>query len=477
MAVPLREEREWARKYPVPNSDPQDIVLTLWNYPVAKTDLTPEHRAALMKFLAGDFLEVKLSRRTETILYVTGHASDSGEAGANENLARDRAQKVARFLIGEGFPASQLNLDSRGSSEPIDSGSYGYAAARNRRVEVLRFDPPDEGILPPIGTDPPPTPDPDPEPGFKIPKALVPSSATIDIPIEFDLPPLRYPDVIIGGKIGGVLKLKVDDKGGGWGGGAVIKDGKLTAKFEKKLTDELKGKISFEPKSSEKAAVLKVGGEFKMFGNLDTTVGLQSKLPTFVYCEFTFEAARLPDIELGDVHVSMTLKPTLKLEIGPGPALVARAAPYAAAAGTTVAVVLGSVLFSALLIAGMAKVVDNAKQESLATTRLLAKRTGVAARVAWEVSAGANAGRGEVEFGNERGQWLNTLDAMGPSFDAGAKSVDALLRKGPRDELRAAWTTKYGAGSTQFEDVKNKILENMGPYQKGDETEDPASRL
>jgi len=302
----------------------------------------------------------------------------------------------------------------------------------------------------------------------------LPSSLTTDIPLDIELPPLRFPDVIIGGKIGGVLKVKVDDKGGGWGGGLAISNGNLTAKFEEKITNDLKAKISFEPKSGEKSAVLKVGSEIKLFGNLDTTVGMQSKLPTFVYCEFAFEAARLPDIELGDVHVSMTLKPTLKLEIGPGPALLAR---LGVTAGTAAGVAAGTLIFSALLIAATAKVVDNAKQESIATTKLLARRTGVAARVAWEVTAAANAGRGEVEFRAERVQWLNTLDGMGPSFDAGAESVNALLRKGDREALRAAWTTKYGAGSTQFADVKNKVLEVLGPYVKGDETEDPASRL
>jgi hypothetical protein len=216
-----------------------------------------------------------------------------------------------------------------------------------------------------------------------------------------------------------------------------------------------------------------VGGEIKI-GKMDTNIGLQTKLPTFVYCEFAFEAFRLPDIELGDVHVTMTLKPTLKIEIGPGPALLAR---VGVTAGTAAAVVTGTVLFSALLIAATAAVVNDAKEESIAYTKLLAKRAGVAARVAWEVSAGANPGTGEVEYGKERGKWANTLDKMGPSFDAGAEKVNSLLRKGKRDELRAAWTAKYGTGSTQFDDVQKRVFEAVGAYDKGDETEDPAARL
>ena len=370
MTIPVREELEWARKYPVPNSNAEDIVLSLWNYPVAKTDLMPEHRAALKKFLEGDFLHIKLAGTTDTILFVRGHASDSGEGQANEAFSRDRAQKVMRILVSEGFPSSQIRVEWAGAREPADTGSSGYAAARNRRVEVERFVPPVEEQLPPIGTDPPPR-EPDPEPGFRIPKGAAPSSLTIDIPLEFPLPPIKTSEVLIDGKIGGVLKLKVDDKGGGWGGGLAIKDGKLTPKFEKMILDDLKGKISFETKSPGKDAVLKVGGETRI-GAMDTTVGLQTKLPHFVYAEFSFEAFRLPDIELGDVHVTMTLKPVLKIDVGPGPAMLAR---LGITAGTAGAVVAGTVLGSALLIVGTAKAVDYAKEESIRYTKLLARRS------------------------------------------------------------------------------------------------------
>jgi hypothetical protein len=470
MAIPVREEQEWAQRYPVPNADElQDLRLTLWNYPVAKTDLAPEPGGGGRKFLTGDFLELQLSRRTETQLLVYGHASDSGEASANDQYSHDRAQKVARFLISEGFPASQIRVEGHGSSEPEDSGASGYAAARNRRVEVRRFVPskpekPQPSILP----EPP-----EQERDFRIPKSAQPSSVTIDIPLDIPLPPIKTPGIIIGGKIGGVLKLKVDDKGGGWGGGAAISNGKLTAKFESKITDDLKAKINFEPKSGGKEAVLKVGGEVKI-GQLDTTVGMQTKLPNFVYCEFSFEAFRLPDIELGDVHVTMTLKPTLKIDAGPGPALLAR---VGVSAGTAGAIAAGTVLFSALIIVACAKTVEYAKDEGVRTARLLARREGVAARIAWEVAAAANAGAGDVEFRDRRAEWARSLDGMGPAFDAGAELVNALLRKGPRDQMVADWTAKYGSTSKQFGDVQKAVLDAIKPYEDGPEDEDPTTRL
>jgi hypothetical protein len=468
MAIPVREEQEWARRYPVPIGTEEDILLTLWNYPVAKTDLSPEHRASLKKFLAGDFLQVALTRTTTSTIFVRGHASDSGEAPSNVALSRDRAQKVMRFLVSEGLPTSQIRVEWAGSSEPIDTGSSGYAASRNRRVEVVRFVPPvPEPELPPITTEPPPPP-PAPEPGFKIPTGAQPSSLTIDIPLDIPLPPIRTPEVLIGGKIGGVLKIKVDDKGGGWGGGLAISGGKLTAKFEKKVMDDVKAKISFEPQSVGKDAVLKVGSEVKI-GKLDTTVGLQTKLPNFVYCEFAFEAFRLPDIELGDVHVTMTMKPTLKIDAGPGPALLAR---VGVTAGTAGAVVAGTAVFSALIIVGMAKTVEYAKEDSIRYTMLLARRSGVAARVAWELLPD----QGEVNFLQRKQQWASTLDRMGPSFDQGVNLVNARLGRN-RDAIRAEWATKFASGTQDFTEIEKRVFDAVGRYEDGEPDEDPSSRL
>lgn len=468
MAIPVREEQEWARRYPVPHSRVEDILLSLWNYPVAKTDLTPEHRAALKKFLQGDFLKAYLAGETDTLLFVRGHASDSGEAGANIALSRERAQKVARFLISEGFPASQVRAEWAGSSEPQETGASGYAAARNRRVDVVRVVPPVEEPLPPIGEDPPP-PAPKPEPGFRIPKAAQPSSLTIDLPVDFKLPPIETAELVFAGKIGGTLKVKVDDRGGGWGGGLAIADGKLTAKFEEKLLDGLKGKINFTPPSGKDGAVLKVGGETHV-GTMDVNVGLQTRLPHFVYTEFSFEYIRMPDMEFGDVRVSMVFKPTLKIEIGPGPAMLERIGVTAGGAGVIAA---GTVIGTAVVIVGVAKVVDSAKQASLAHTRLIARRDGVAARVAFEIVGLA----AEQGFRERRVEWMRTVDAMAPSFDAGVESVNALLRHGDREKLRAEWTAKYASDSQDFREIQGRVLKAVGYQDKGDEGEDPAMRL
>lgn len=471
MAIPVREEQDWARHHPEPGVEVQDVVIMLWNYPVAKTDLAPKHRAALKDFLKSDFLELGLTRSTKTQLHVTGHASDTGEASANDTLSRDRARKVARFLVSEGFPSAQIRVQAQGSAQPLSSGSFsGLTASRNRRVEVLREVPPEpEKPRPPI--EPKPS-----RPSFVSPKSGQPSSLKIEWPLDIKLPPINTSLVVIEGTIGGVLEIKVDDKGGGWGSGPAISEGKLAVKFEEKIKSEivdLKSKISFEKKYGDEKAVLKVGGETRI-GQLDTTVGMQTKLPDFVYCEFKFELIQLPEIELGDVHVTMTLKPTLKISAGPGKALLARVGVSAGAAGGIVA---GTILFSALLMVATVATVEYAKEEGIRTARLLAKRDGVAARVAMEVAVAANEGAGDIEFRNRLAEWAKAPDDMVSAFNAGAKLVQDLLDKGPRDKIIAEWSAKHGSSSQQFGDVHKAVLAAIKPYEDGDVNEDPTTRL
>jgi hypothetical protein len=109
--------------------------------------------------------------------------------------------------------------------------------------------------------------------------------------------------------------------------------------------------------------------------------------------------------------------------------LLARLGLTAGGAGVVVA---GTVVGSALLIVGTAKTVEYAKEGSIRYTRLLARGSGVAARVAYEIVGGA----AEADFRQQRLEWTRTLDQMGPEFDAGVESVNVLLRKGDREKRR-----------------------------------------
>ena len=149
MATALQTEQVWAAQHPVPESTVQDMLLSLWNYPVAKSDLAPEHRAALDQFLGAALLGGS-ARPSKTEVYLTGHASGTGDDDANMTLSERRAKNVARYLLSRGVPQQQMRIDWVGASDPVDSGTSGLAAARNRRVDVLKFTPSEPEPRPPV---------------------------------------------------------------------------------------------------------------------------------------------------------------------------------------------------------------------------------------------------------------------------------------------------------------------------------------
>jgi len=151
----LAAEQDWARLHPVPEFTQEDMLLSLWNYPVGKADLAPEHRAALDQFLKEALQAAKLGGSavpSKTEIYITGHASNTGEKAANETLSRQRAENVASYLLSRGITQQQMRVDWASASDPADPGDSGFAAARNRRVDVLKYTPSETGEEPPADT-------------------------------------------------------------------------------------------------------------------------------------------------------------------------------------------------------------------------------------------------------------------------------------------------------------------------------------
>ena len=385
-------EKDWASTHPVPESSVSDNLLMLWNYPVAKSALSTVHKNAIQRFLEIEWRLVGPANASAE-LTVHGHASDTGDPKLNETLARDRAENVAQFLRAQGVRSKLIFVSSAGGAEPFDSGSSGLAFAKNRRVDVTKHTPAlPEPPLPPLdlgGTPEPPSPAP-PEPSPSGSVLQSPSSGTFEIPISQSLPPIKTSEVLIDSKLEGTLKVKVDDKGGGWGGAVVLKDGKLSAKLETEIRKGVMGKITFEPSGDGKPATLKVGVANKNWP-LKPEMGLQVN-PKFLYINFTLIDVPLPDILLGDVHISMTFTGKIKCEIGPGPAMLSRAARAAVITGEalvavaplalTTAAVGGAVGVAVLIIGGTAYAIQQAKEEGVRFSRLLAQRDGAGSRLA-----------------------------------------------------------------------------------------------
>jgi hypothetical protein len=465
MASPLREEKDWARDHPVPESTVSGMELSLWNYPIARTDLAPEHERSLRRFL--DIILLRGAQYTDAEFTVRGHASDTGDERVNNALAFARAQKVARYLTGLGIPARQVKIGAAGSTEPVDRGDNGLAFARNRRVDVVKFIPTPREPLPPTDLDPGATPVPDPTPSFKIPKSLVPSSAAVELPVSIELPKFVSPNLVIAGKIEGSLKIKVNDKGGGWGGSMVIKDGKLTPKVELEVSKHVKAKIGIEGGKDGGPPVLKLGFENKSIP-LKPEIGVQASV-LFVYMNFTLLEIPLPDIQLDQVNISMTFTGKAKLEFGPGPALAARLAPVVVGAGEVVggvAVASGAVAVAAVVvivvIGGTIYAIDTANQHGLDYARLLARRSGIASRVVWEILRG----KGEAAFLEQRDRWTRTVDGSGPYFSQGVRAVNAVLdplNEADRDRKRDAWKARFAPdGIEDFTLLHKRVVEVVG---------------
>jgi len=68
---------------------------------------------------------------------VEGHTDNTGNAANNQELSLRRAMTVRDYLIGQGVPASKIDVAGLGLSAPIGDNSTTDGRARNRRVEIV----------------------------------------------------------------------------------------------------------------------------------------------------------------------------------------------------------------------------------------------------------------------------------------------------------------------------------------------------
>ncbi len=68
---------------------------------------------------------------------VEGHTDSTGSAATNQELSLKRAMTVRDYLIGQGVPASKIDVAGRGLSAPIGDNTTTDGRARNRRVEIV----------------------------------------------------------------------------------------------------------------------------------------------------------------------------------------------------------------------------------------------------------------------------------------------------------------------------------------------------
>ncbi len=68
-------------------------------------------------------------------MIIGGHTDDQGSDETNMTLSKNRADAVARYMIGKGIDPLRISSNGFGESEPVDTNKTAAGRTRNRRVE------------------------------------------------------------------------------------------------------------------------------------------------------------------------------------------------------------------------------------------------------------------------------------------------------------------------------------------------------
>ena len=82
-------------------------------------------------------LAASLQRYPGSVVRVTGHTDNTGEAGYNQRLSERRAGSVADILTANGVASSRIVASGAGEAQPVASNLTPEGRALNRRVDVV----------------------------------------------------------------------------------------------------------------------------------------------------------------------------------------------------------------------------------------------------------------------------------------------------------------------------------------------------
>lgn len=105
---------------------PSDI-----SFDTNRADIKPNFRPVLDRFASS------LVEHPYTKVTIVGHTDNTGSDAINDPLSVNRAARTREYLVTRGVEPNRINIDGRGSHEPLVANSTEANRAQNRRVEIF----------------------------------------------------------------------------------------------------------------------------------------------------------------------------------------------------------------------------------------------------------------------------------------------------------------------------------------------------
>ena len=104
---------------------PSDI-----SFDTGSAQIKPDFRPIL------DSFATSLLSNPGTNVTIVGHTDSTGSDAVNNPLSINRAASTREYLASRGVPFQRIQIDGRGSKQPVASNDNVAGRAKNRRVEI-----------------------------------------------------------------------------------------------------------------------------------------------------------------------------------------------------------------------------------------------------------------------------------------------------------------------------------------------------
>ena len=129
--IPLQPLPEKIKKPEKPKGQAQPIVLKNVFFATGSAALLPSSANELQE------LQKLLEQRPDLNIELRGHTDNEGEAQANLDLSKRRAEAVKHYLVERGIKAERLSTQGYGQTLPIAPNDSPEGRQKNRRTEFL----------------------------------------------------------------------------------------------------------------------------------------------------------------------------------------------------------------------------------------------------------------------------------------------------------------------------------------------------